>query len=63
VLLLLILSPIVGLPWARPNHWDLKLLIAVPTGVLATVLFIWVWVGAHEAYNRAIQDSASIGDP
>jgi len=63
VTLLLMLSLIVGLPFARPDDWFLKLVIAVAAGIPATALFVWVYIGAHEAYNRAIQDSSNIGLP
>ena len=50
----------IGLPIAKPSDVELRWLIAVPTGLLCSWLFYWVWIAAQQGYNRAIQDAGRI---
>ncbi len=53
----------VGLPWAKPPSWICKLGIAIPAGLVTTIMFAWVWITAQQGYNRAVQDAADIEGP
>ena len=53
----------VGLPVAKPPSWLSKLGIVIPAGLVATIIFAWVWITAQQGYNRAVQDAANIEGP
>lgn len=48
---------------AQPEDWAFKLVVLLPSGLLATALFVWVWVAAQQGYNRAVQDALRTGPP
>jgi hypothetical protein len=50
-----------GLLLNRPPQWVARFAITSLAGLLATVLMLWVWVAAQQAYHRAVQDAKRTG--
>ena len=53
----------IGLFIRKPAEWLHTVGIVLVAGVGGTIMFLWVWVGAQRAYNRAVQDALRAGPP
>ena len=64
-LCLLILTVVVAIAIirSRPTYCAWWVLLDVAGGLLATALFVWLWLSAHRGWHQAVHDAGAIGPP
>jgi MFS family permease len=61
----LVLTALLSIAIARnkPPLWGWVILGVLAAGLLAVALFGWLWVSAHEGWNKAVRDASILGPP